>query len=96
MRQYFILDDRGVCLNIDRFDSEGGDFSEEDTAEGIGNGGVDVDEVEFSREGCVAVEFDSEDLVGEVLVGYGGAEGGGGRGTSLNLLISQAWSSFGQ
>lgn len=68
MRQDFVLDYGGVSLDIDSFDGERGDLGEEDTTEGIGDRGIDVDEVEFGKEGSVAVEFDTEGL--GVSVGY--------------------------
>lgn len=62
MRQDFILDYGGVGLDVNCFDGEGGDLGEEDAAEGVGNGGIHMDEVEFGEEGGIAVEFDSEGL----------------------------------
>jgi hypothetical protein len=38
-----VLDDRGVVLDVDVLNGEGGDFGEEDAAEGVGDGGVDAD-----------------------------------------------------
>lgn len=43
MREHFVLDYGGVVFDEDIFDGEGGDFGEENAAEGIGYGGVNVD-----------------------------------------------------
>lgn len=64
MRQDFILDYGGVGLDVDCFDGEGGDLGEKDAAEGVGNGGIYMDEVELGEEGGIAVEFDLEGLRG--------------------------------
>lgn len=97
MRQDFVLDYGGVSLDVNSFDGERGDLGEEDTAEGIGDRGIDVDEVEFGEEGGVAVEFDTEGLGGcqwgMVWEGWGEGEKGikgGGSSTLLNLPMSQA------
>lgn len=54
MREDFVLDDGGVVVHEDVFDGEGGNFGEENAAEGIGDGGVDAYEGEG---GVVGVEF---------------------------------------
>lgn len=94
------MDDGGVGLDIDCFYGEGRDFCEEDAAEGVGDGGIDVDEVELGEERGIAVEFDAEGLLWWVLVGEWRGKMVGevrqAKRTSLNLLISHAWSSFGQ
>lgn len=46
MGENFVLDDGGVVVDEDVFDSEGRDFGEEDAAEGVGDGGVNIDEGE--------------------------------------------------
>lgn len=60
MSQDFILNHRCVIFNVDVFNGERRDLAEEDTAEGVGDGGVDTDE----REGCfelvVVVKVDGE------------------------------------
>lgn len=43
MGEDFVLDDGGVVVDEDVFDGKGGDFGEEDAAEGICDGGVDGD-----------------------------------------------------
>lgn len=58
MREDFILDYRGVVMYEDVFDGDGGDFGEEDTAEGVGDGGVDSDEGEGRVEGFILVKLD--------------------------------------
>lgn len=44
MGEDFVLDDGGVVVDVDEFNGKGRDFCEEDTAEGVGEGGVDADE----------------------------------------------------
>lgn len=80
MRQDFVLDYGGVSLDVNSFDGERGDLGKEDTAEGIGDRGIDVDEVEFGEEGGVAVEFDTEGLGGGVSGVWFGRGGGRGEG----------------
>jgi hypothetical protein len=49
--EHFVLDDGGVLMEVDFLNRESGYFGEKDTAEGIGDGGVDANE----REGEVEV-----------------------------------------
>ena len=56
------MDYRGVLYDEDGFDGEGGDLGEQNSAEGIGDRGVDVDEREGGIEGGVGVEADLEVL----------------------------------
>lgn len=44
MGEDFVLDDGGVVVDVDEFDCKGRDFGEEDTAEGVGEGGIDANE----------------------------------------------------
>ena len=62
MGEDFILDDGGVLVDEDVFNSEGGDLGEQDAAEGIGDGGVDADEGERGIVRRVCVEADGESL----------------------------------
>lgn len=64
MGEDFILDDGGVVVDVDEFNGEGGDFGEEDAAEGVGEGSVDADKGEGGVEGCVLVELNVEVLLG--------------------------------
>lgn len=48
--KHFVLDDGGVLEDEDVFDGEGGDFGDEDTAKGIGEGCVNTDEGESEIE----------------------------------------------
>ena len=49
-------------MNEDVFDCEGGDFGDEDSAEGVGYGGVQGKEGECGFVGGVLVELDREIL----------------------------------
>jgi hypothetical protein len=60
--KHFVLDNGGVLVDEDVFDGKSGDLSEEDAAEGIGDGGVDASEGEFGVVGFVAVELNVEVL----------------------------------
>ena len=62
----FVLDDRGVVVDEDVFDGEGGDFGEQDAAEGVCDRGVDAGEGEGGVVGGVGVEVDVEVLYGLV------------------------------
>lgn len=62
----FVLDDGGVVVDEDVFDGEGGDFGEEDTAEGVCDGGVETDEGEGGVVGGEFMEFDFEGLRSEL------------------------------
>ena len=63
MGEDFVGHDGGVVVDVDVFDGEGGDLGEEDAAEGVGDGGIDVDEGKGGFEGQVAVELYLEGLV---------------------------------
>lgn len=56
--EHFVLDDGGVVPDVDGLDGDGGDFGDEDAAEGVGDGGVDADEGEAAVELFVFVELD--------------------------------------
>ena len=60
--EHFVLDYGGIVVDEDVFDCEGGDFGDEDPAEGIGYGGVKGEEGECGFVGRVLVELDSEIL----------------------------------
>ena len=62
MGEDFVGHDGGVVVDVDVFDREGGDLGKEDAAEGVGDGGVDIDEGEGGFEGEVAVELDLKGL----------------------------------
>jgi len=62
----FVLDYRGVVVDEDVFDGEGGDFGEEDAAEGVCDRGVYAGEGEGGVVGGVGVEVDVEVLYGLV------------------------------
>ena len=64
MGENFVLDDGGVIVDEDELDCEGGDLGEENTAEGVGKGGVDADEGEGGVMGVIFVDGDVEVLVG--------------------------------
>ena len=53
-------------MDEDIFDCEGGDFGDEDPAEGVGYGGVEGEEGEGGFVGGVLVELDREILGEEV------------------------------
>lgn len=55
-------------VDEDVFDGEGGDFGEEDAAEGVGDGGVDADEGEGEVERFLGVELDLEVLHRELVL----------------------------
>jgi hypothetical protein len=59
MSEDLILNDRGVGVDIDVLDGDGGDFGNHDSAEGVCEGGVEADEVEF---GCGVGEGVNLDL----------------------------------
>ena len=63
MCEDFVGHDGGVVVDVDVFDGKGRDLGKEDAAEGVGDGGVDVDEGEGGFEREVAVELDLEGLV---------------------------------
>ena len=52
--------DACVVCDVDCFDSEGRDFGEEDSAEGVCDCGVHANEVELTVQRIVAVEFDGK------------------------------------
>lgn len=62
MCEHLILDDGGIVIHKDEFDSDGRYFGNEDAAKCIGNGGVETDEREGRIEWVVFVELDSEIL----------------------------------
>jgi len=47
MRKDLVLDDGGIVEHVHCLDCHRRDFSEEDPAEGIGDGDIDADEIEF-------------------------------------------------
>jgi hypothetical protein len=63
MREHFVLDNGGVLVDEDVFDSESRDLGKENAAEGVGNRGVNAGERELGIVGLVRVEFDVEVLV---------------------------------
>lgn len=90
----FVLDYGGVVVDEDVFDGEGGDFGEQDAAEGVGDGGVEAGEGEGGVVGGVGVEGDVEVLgwlVSEDGVGLGRVEH-----TFLKCSRSHSWFSPGQ
>jgi hypothetical protein len=48
--EHFVLNDGGVLEEVDLLDCESGYFGEKDTAEGIGDGGVNANERESEVE----------------------------------------------
>lgn len=58
MSEDFVLDDGGVVVYVDGLDGDGGDFGDEDAAEGVCNGSIDTDEGETRIELFVFVELD--------------------------------------
>lgn len=54
----FVRDDRGVVVDVDFLNGEGGDFGEENAAEGVGEGCIEADEREGGFEGVISVEYD--------------------------------------
>lgn len=106
MCKHLILDDGGVVIHKDEFDSDRRYFGNEDAAKCIGNGGVETDEREGRIERLVFVKLDSEILSvfrkkGEVsfFVECDFLRGGGGEGflvgTLSNFLRLQELSSPG-
>jgi hypothetical protein len=43
LREDFVSHDRGIVVHVDFLYGEGGDFGEEDAAEGVGERGVEAD-----------------------------------------------------
>jgi hypothetical protein len=62
MGEHLVVEHGSVVLDEDVFHSEYGDFGDEDAAEGICEGGVEVDEGELGVVGVVFDEFDGEVL----------------------------------
>lgn len=62
MCENLILNDGGIVIHKDEFDSHGRYFGNEDAAKCIGNGGVEADERERRVEWVIFVELDSEIL----------------------------------
>jgi hypothetical protein len=60
--EHFVLDNGGVLVDENVFNGQGRNFSEEDAAESIGDGGVDASKREFGVVGFVAVELNVEVL----------------------------------
>lgn len=58
--EHLVLDDRGIVLDVDVLDGEGGDLGQQDAAEGVGDGGVDAYERKGGQELVVLVEVDGE------------------------------------
>lgn len=99
MCEHLILDDGGIVIHKDEFDSDGRNFGNEDTAKCIGNGGVKADEREGRIEWVVFVELDSEILsvfrkkqrlvfFVFIFIFFGGGRGGigGGKGFLVGTL----------
>ena len=63
MREDFVLDYGGVVVHEDEFDGEGGDFGDEDSAEGVGKGCIDAYEGERGLVRVIFVEFNAEVLM---------------------------------
>lgn len=59
----FVLDDRGVVLDVNVLNGESRDLGDEDATEGICERGVNADEGEGGVEGVVVVELDGESLL---------------------------------
>lgn len=66
MGKNFVLDDGCIVPDVDVFDGEGGDFGDEDAAESISKGCVDVDKGEGSFEGEIPVKLDLKGLRSEM------------------------------
>lgn len=62
MCEHLILNDGGIVIHKDEFDSDRRYFGNEDAAECIGNGGIEADERKGRIEWIVFVELDSEIL----------------------------------
>lgn len=62
MSQHLVLDNGGVLDDVDILNGERGELSDQDAAEGVGDGGVNADERELGLELVVLVEFDAEVL----------------------------------
>lgn len=60
--QHLVLDDGGVLEDVNIFDSQGRQLGDQNTAESVGDGGIDADEGELGLELLVAVELDAEVL----------------------------------
>lgn len=60
------MDDGCVIQNVYEFNSEGGNFSNEDTAKGVCDGGIKADEGEGGIICLVFVKVDSEILIRSV------------------------------
>jgi len=58
------MDDGCVIMDVDVLDREGGDLSNEDTAESIGNGCIDANQRKRCLERVISVKFNSEVLDG--------------------------------
>ena len=61
--EHFVLNDGSVVVNEAVFNGDGGDLGHKDTAESVGDRGVESDEREGSLEPFIAVEFDLEILL---------------------------------
>ena len=68
MAEDFIRDHRGIVLYIDGFDSQGGDFGDEDSTEGIRKSGVYTNNRKGSVQRLVVVELNGK-IVAEFLEG---------------------------
>jgi hypothetical protein len=60
--EHLVSEDGGVVVDEDVFDGEGRNLGKEDAPEGIGDGGVEMDEGEDGVVTLVLVEFDVEFL----------------------------------
>lgn len=59
MRENLILNNTSILEDIDGFDSDTGDFGHHDSAEGVRDGGIDVDEIELGMVLIVLIEVDT-------------------------------------
>lgn len=66
--QDFVLDDRGVVIDEDGIDGEGGDLGDEDATEGVGYRGINADEGELGVELFVLVPLNLEALTESIFV----------------------------
>lgn len=62
----FVLNDRGVVVDEDELDGEGGHLRHENAAEGVCDRGIEADQGERCFEWVIAVEFDFEALQSQV------------------------------
>lgn len=86
---------RVVVVDENGFDGEGWDFSYHDSAEGVGDTGVDTNEGEGGIEGFVFVELDFKALFDLLRRAIKWGNGGRGGSTWENFSRLHSWSSPG-